>query len=97
MLIQQIKWKEISYKEYQKLIKDKNTLEILFSSVKKELNLKKLIGVHTEGLLSYVNKIQELQSKEHSVEDYLYYEKDGYETIFVGGEKAIKEFQEMFK
>jgi hypothetical protein len=97
MLIVQVKWKEISYKEYQKLTKGKNTLGIMLSDVKKELNFKKLIGEYSGGIMEQIRKINELQSKEHNIEDYLYYKRDGYETIFMGGEKAIKEFEECVK
>ena len=90
------KWKEISYEEYKKLIKNKSDIEIAFMDISKELNYSRLIPNNGEGLLNYIHKYEEENRKEHSPEDYKYYKGDGYETVITTGSKGVEILDKIF-
>lgn len=104
MLFQQEVWKEISYKEYSKLLnkfnkKYPNEFERIFyeSPVRRSIK-RELIEEHVNGagILEYIKICNELENKELSNNSYTYKKRNGYETCFMGGEESCKGFKEMF-
>ena len=104
MLFQQTKWKEISYREYCKLLrkfnKGKSYIEkILYDCpVRKELkqSIKEQLIPKGCGLLEWIRLETEITKDSYSIDSYVYYKNDGFEWVFQGGEIAGREFEKLY-